>query len=245
MVAESPNRPSRDQLETALAGFRGALHAGAAGLLREEGGRRTGLCPHTAEPGAKHPRCRPVPVVCHELDPDRLRRRASQPAAAGVGGVLRAVAGPRPRAGARVRRRAGVAATDAVRRVRGGRGSAVRRAGHAEAPRPLAGHLVPLDRLLPRRPVVDAVGRDRGPRATRYGHPGTGLAGGFPPGAPASTRTGGCWHWRCPRNGPGFCTPPWFWANIDDSGRSGSTVTYGGVERRVPHSGPCVEALWH
>ena len=193
---------------------------------------------------AKHPRCGRAGRLSR-AHPDRLRRRAGQPR--GCRCRRGSTCGRSPTTSGRALGSGAV--LESLRRTRSGdfeleRGSAVRRA----RPRRAASRcraVVPLIGCCPMCPSLTLSVGDRGPASDTVWTSRPGLAGGFPAGAPRRRRQGGCSRWPCPRIGPGFCTPPLFWANIDDSGRSGRPSHTAAWSGAMPHSGPCVEALWH
>ena len=197
----------------------------AAGLLGEED-RRRGRAYQLAR---REPRRLALTAGagrrCHELDAAGLRRRrAPRLATAGVRRVLRAVARPRPRRGARDRRRPGGAAPDASPAPFGARARRCRRGSSRPAARRgrrRRGRYRSRDCCRTARPTPDRR-RSRPPCAAPRDGPARPRAG--PTSPPAcrglrGRRSGDLLAaWRCPRYGPVvFCTPPWFWANIEGS----------------------------
>jgi len=152
IVAESPNRPSRDQLETALARFRGALMQvpPAYSAKKVDGVRAYARARQNSGKAAALPA---VPVVCHELTLTAFDgERAGLQLLVSAGFYVRSLAHDLGQA------LGSGAVLESLRRTRSGEfevGSAVpfdelvRGSGEA-----VAGHLVPLDRLLPHVPSL-------------------------------------------------------------------------------------------
>ncbi len=126
VVTTSAERPTREQLDAALARFRGTVRADATRLLGEEHRRRAIVRAGAQDEGrrdgaAAQGRHRHRAAARHRV----VRRRDGVPADARDRRVLRALAGARSRGRARHGRGAGRAAPDQVRRVRpGGRRAA-------------------------------------------------------------------------------------------------------------------------
>jgi tRNA pseudouridine55 synthase len=152
IVSESPLRPSRDELETALAGFRGALmQVPPAYSAKKVDGVRA-YARARQNPGEALA-LEAVPVVCHELVLTTFDgERAGLRLLVSAGFYVRSFAHDLGRA------LGSGAVLDSLRRTRSGEfdmdaavpfDELVRRGSEA-----VAGHLVPLERLLPQVPAL-------------------------------------------------------------------------------------------